>query len=85
MRLRTAGYLIGAAILAGSAFMYARAVAWEREHNPQPLVLPISLVPGTIRTPEIKIDLNWDYDDRYDVPGWRIRIPMLHSLFLSNA
>lgn len=62
MRLRTAGYLIGAAFLAGSALMYARAVAWERNHNPQPLVLPMSLAPGTIKTPEIKIDLNWDYD-----------------------
>jgi hypothetical protein len=62
MRLRTAGYLIGAAFLAGFALMYARAVAWERDHNPQPLVLPISLAPGTIKTPEIKIDLNRDYD-----------------------
>jgi hypothetical protein len=62
MRLRTAGYLIGAAFLAGSALMYARAVACERNHNPQPLVLPISLAPGTIRTPEIKIELNRDYD-----------------------
>jgi len=73
MRLRTAGYLIGAAILTGSAFMYARAVAWERDHNPQPLVLPISLAPGTIKTPGIKIDLNRDYDIVIDFEGSRLR------------
>jgi hypothetical protein len=42
--------------------MYARAVEWEPNHNPPPLALPISLAPGTIRTPEIKIELNRDYD-----------------------
>jgi hypothetical protein len=73
MRLRTAGYLIGAAFLAGSALMYARALAWERDHNPQPLILPISLAPGTIKTPGIKIDLNRDYDIVIDFEGSRLR------------
>jgi hypothetical protein len=73
MRLRTAGYLIGAAFLAGSALLYARAIAWERDHNPQPLILPISLAPGTIKTPTIKIDLDRDYDIVIDFEGSRPR------------
>jgi hypothetical protein len=40
---------------------------------PQPLVLPISLAPGTIKTPEIKIDLNRDYDIVIDFEGSRLR------------
>lgn len=73
MRLRTVGYLIGVAFLAGSALMYARADAWERSHNPHPLILPISLALGTIKTPEIKIDLNRDYDIVIDFEGSRLR------------
>src|SRR2546426_10575909 len=73
MPLRTAGYLIGAAFLAGSALMYVRAAAWERHHNPQPLILPISLAPGTIKTPEIKIDLDRSYDIVIDFDGRRLR------------
>jgi hypothetical protein len=73
MRLKTAGYLIGVAFLVGSALMYARADAWERSHNPEPLILPISLAPGTIKTPEIKIDLNRDYEIVIDFEGNRLR------------
>lgn len=73
MPLRTAGYLIGAAFLAGSALMYVRAAAWGRDHNPQPLILPISLAPGTIKTPEIKIDLDRSYDIVIDFDGRRLR------------
>lgn len=53
--------------------MYTRAVAWERSHNPQPLILPISLEPGTIKTREIKIDLSRDYDIAIDFEGSRLR------------
>jgi hypothetical protein len=73
MRLRSACCLIGVACLTGSALMYARAVAWERSHSPEPLILPISLAPATIRTPEFKIDLNRDYDIVIDFEGNRLR------------
>ncbi|HYL45782.1 MAG TPA: hypothetical protein VEU52_02025 [Candidatus Limnocylindrales bacterium] len=66
MRLRIVGYLIGFAFVVSSGLMYARAVAWERTHNPRPLTFPISLEPGMIETPDIKIDMSRDYDIAVD-------------------
>jgi hypothetical protein len=62
MHLKIAGYLIGVAVLAAAALTYARAVAWDQNHHPIPLAIPISLAPGTIRTPGIKVDLDREFD-----------------------
>jgi hypothetical protein len=54
--------LVCMSCLVGSGWIYRRAGVWERTHNLQPLVLPISLNPGTITTPEIRTDLDHNYD-----------------------
>jgi len=53
--------------------MYRRAIVWQRTHNLQPLVLPISLNPGIIRTPEVTTDLDRDYDIEVDFQGLSIQ------------
>jgi hypothetical protein len=73
MRLKIAGCLIGVAVLAGAALTYARAVAWEQNHHPTPLAIPISLAPGTIRTPDINVDLDRKFDIVIVFKGSRLR------------
>src|ERR1700730_9760270 len=67
MRLRTAGFFVGTAFLAWAAFMYTRIMPSEGDHYAQPLVLPISLAPGTITTPEIRTVIDRNYDVVIDV------------------
>jgi hypothetical protein len=62
LRLRNICLLIGVALLASASWLYIRAVIWQRTHNLQPLVFPILLVPGTLRTPPIRTDFSGDYD-----------------------
>jgi hypothetical protein len=64
---------IGGALLIIAARLYVRAMVWEQTHNLQPLILPISLAPGSVRTPEIKTDLDGDYDIVMDLEGFGIR------------
>jgi hypothetical protein len=53
--------LVGVALLAAAVFSYLQATR-DEALNLQPLSLPVSLVPGTIRTPEFKTDIEyWDY------------------------
>jgi len=61
--------LVCASCLVGSGWIYRRASVWERTHNLQPLVLPISLNLGTITTPEVKTDIDHDYDIVIDFQG----------------
>ncbi len=60
--LKTIGVLIGIALLAVSVQQYADAVISERSVNFEPLVLPVSLVPGTIRIPAMSDDLSGEYE-----------------------
>ncbi len=53
---------IGVVFLVLAALLYAKVVADEHARNLEPLVLPVSLRVGTIRTPELGTDLNGDYD-----------------------
>ncbi len=69
IRSRTIGVLIGAAFLILAAWLYVRAVIREHTHDSQPLILPVSLAPGTIKTTEIKANLNYDYDIVLDLEG----------------
>ncbi len=61
------GFLIASACLCGHAVVRGHAHNWE------PLVLPVSLHPGTIRTPEIttdrdgKYDIVMEFDEKYDI------------------
>lgn len=53
-------------LLIAAPYFYIRAVQYERL-NLQPLSLPVSLVPGTIRTPEFKTDFEyWNYEIAVD-------------------
>ena len=65
--------LVGASLLIAAGRIYRRAIVWEQTHNLQPLVLPISLNPGTIRTPEVTTDLDRDYDIVVDFQGLSIQ------------
>jgi hypothetical protein len=60
--LKTIGLLIGIALLAVGVRQYANAVISERSVNFEPLVLPVSLIPGTIRAPEMSRDLSGEYE-----------------------
>lgn len=73
MQLRTAGLFVGAVFLAAAAFMYARNVSSEGHQYTQPLVLPISLAPGTITTPEIKTVIDRNYDIVIDLAASRLK------------
>ena len=72
MRLRTAGFLVGTAFLAWAAFMYSRIVPLEGNQYTQPLVLPISLAPATITSPEIKTVIDRNYDIVIDLDERRL-------------
>jgi hypothetical protein len=53
--------LVGVALLIAAVCSYVQATR-DEALNLQPLSLPVSLVPGTIRTPEFKTDIEyWDY------------------------
>jgi hypothetical protein len=65
--------LVGTSLLIEAGRIYRRPIVWERTHNLQPLVLPISLTPGTIRTPEVTTDLDRDYDIVVDFQGLSIQ------------
>lgn len=52
---------VGVGFLAASAWMYASSMVRENTHNWQPLVMPVSLIPGIIRTPEIQTDRDGEY------------------------
>jgi hypothetical protein len=53
---------IGVAFLIAAAFFYIQSIRDERL-NLQPLSLPVSLISGTIRTPEFTADIDhWDYE-----------------------
>jgi hypothetical protein len=57
---------IGVAFLIASAYFSIQTVRDERL-DLQPLSLPVSLVPGTIRTPEFSTDIAyWDYEIAVD-------------------
>ena len=66
--------LVCTSCLVGSGWLYRRAIVWEWTHNLKPLVLPISLNPGTITTPEIRTDLDHNYDIVIDFEGLSIQI-----------
>ncbi len=50
MRLRSVRYTVGAAILFGAAFIYARASISQGNRYTEPLVTPLSLAAGSERT-----------------------------------
>lgn len=53
---------IGVRLLLIASRLHDEAVAREHTHNWVPLTLPVSLVPGTIRTPDITTHFNGDYE-----------------------
>ena len=56
----------GVALLIAAACFYIRAIQYEAL-NLRPLSLPVSLAPGTIRTPEFRTDFEyWDYEIAVD-------------------
>jgi hypothetical protein len=65
--------IVATGLLIASACMYVRAIARSHAHNWEPLILPVSLHPGMIRTPDIQIDRNGEYDivleleEKYDI------------------
>jgi hypothetical protein len=57
---------LGVAFLVAAACFYIQTIR-DEALNLQPLSLPVSLVPGTIRTPEFKTDIEyWDYEIAID-------------------
>jgi len=60
--LRATGYIIGALVLLGAAWLYAQSLVWQHSHNPQPLIVPFSSEAGTARTYSIPVDMTRDYD-----------------------
>lgn len=71
--LAVVAILVGTSLLLAAGWIYRRAIVWGRTHNLQPLVLPISLKPGIIRTPEVRTDLDRDYDIVVDFQGLSIQ------------
>jgi hypothetical protein len=54
--------LLGVGFLIAAGFFYIQAIR-DEALNLQPLALPVSLIPGTIKTPEFKADVDsWDYE-----------------------
>lgn len=56
------GFWVGATFLALAASLYAKATTDGRARNWEPLSLSISLVPGTIETPELGTNLDGGYN-----------------------
>jgi hypothetical protein len=73
MKLKMITLLISITLLTLAAWLYVDVEVSQYKHDPQPLVLPVSLAPGTIRTPEIKTDLDRTYDIVLDLEGPTIR------------
>jgi hypothetical protein len=71
--LAVVAILVATSLLLAAGLIYRRATVWERIHNLQPLVLPISLNRGTIRTPEVKTDLDRAYDIVVDFQGLSVQ------------
>ena len=66
--------MLGVAFLLAASYFYTRAVQYENL-NLKPLSVPVSLVPGTIRTPEFKTDFEYrnyeiavDWDAKIGAP-----------------
>lgn len=70
---RRIAYVIGCVFLIAGAFLFASTLVWEQRHKVQALVLPVSLKPGTIRTPEITAGYDETYYIVIDWPGDRLR------------
>jgi hypothetical protein len=68
----TVGVVLGLALLVAAVLTFARALVWESSHSSEPLSMPISLAPGTIQTPRIKINLTTDYEIAIDLDGSRL-------------
>lgn len=60
--LRRIGFSIGATLLALGLTVYVGTNIWQFFHSPQPLILPVSLRVGTIKSKEIKANLARRYD-----------------------
>lgn len=73
MRLRSIGYTVGAAILFGAAFMYARASISQGDSYTEPLVAPLSLAAGSERTFQLTTKINHDFELVIDVEQKRLR------------
>jgi len=54
--------LLGVGFLIAAGYFYLDAIR-DEALNLQPVALPVSLIPGTIKTPEFKADVDsWDYE-----------------------
>jgi len=60
--LRRIGFSIGATLLALGLTVYVGTNIWQFFHSPQPLILPVSLRVGTIKSKEIRANLARRYD-----------------------
>lgn len=59
--------LLGVGFLVAAAYFYFDAIR-DEALNLRPLTLPVSLIPGTIKTPEFKADVDsWDYEIALDL------------------
>jgi hypothetical protein len=65
--LKTIGLLAGFGLLIVGVYLYLNVQASQFSQSPRPLVLPVSLRVGTIRTPEIAADLGRSYDIAVDL------------------
>jgi hypothetical protein len=62
VRARSVILILGAILLVGAVSTYIHALDLEHSRNWQPLAYPVSLVPGTIATPNLGNDLSGDYE-----------------------
>ncbi|MGH9455646.1 MAG: hypothetical protein ACRD2O_16935 [Terriglobia bacterium] len=81
-------FWMGVVLLSSGAGLYAKSIADEHARNWKPLVLPVSLTQGTIKTPELGANLDGDYDiiiefDRkvaLDRTDWKITLHRMDCL-----
>jgi hypothetical protein len=73
MRLTSIGYGVGVLILAVSAFIYSRASVSQSDSYTEPLVTPVSLAAGFVKTFQITTKLDWNFELVIDIQESRLK------------
>ena len=73
MRLKDVGYIVGAVILAGSIFVFARASISQGDSYTEPLTIPVSFAAGSEKTAQIATKIDWNFELVIDIQENQLR------------
>jgi hypothetical protein len=73
MRLKEVGYIVGAVILAGSVFVFARASISQGDSYTEPLTSPVSFAAGSEKTAQIATKIDWNFELVIDIQESQLR------------